>query len=244
MPKLDVINYHERDSFVTFEPKEHVYHVNGEKMKVSVTTLVHRYFHFPKDKIIEKIISSSKKNKNSEYYNLTKEQICEKWNQGALLGTRLHEMIENFYNDIENNEPYPIEFEYFLNFQKDFNFKAYRTEWIVYDKEKSLAGSIDMVYMNDDGTVSIYDWKRSKEIKKEHYYGDTALPPMHFFQNCNYNSYSLQLNIYKWILETHYNLRVKDMCLVVLHESNPNYQLEPVEDMQDFVIEIIKHIPG
>jgi hypothetical protein len=30
--------------------------------------------------------------------------------------------------------------------------------------QKALAGSIDMVYKNEDGTFSIYDWKRTKQM--------------------------------------------------------------------------------
>ena len=37
---------------------------------------------------------------------------------------------------------------------------------MLWDKELQLAGSIDMFYKNEDGTLSIYDWKRCKEIKK------------------------------------------------------------------------------
>ena len=43
----------------------------------------------------------------------------------------------------------------------------YRTEWMIWDKDHKLAGSIDMIFENEDGTLSIYDWKRSKEIKKQ-----------------------------------------------------------------------------
>ena len=34
------------------------------------------------------------------------------------------------------------------------------------DKELQFAGSIDMSFQREDGTIDIYDWKRCKEIKK------------------------------------------------------------------------------
>ena len=37
---------------------------------------------------------------------------------------------------------------------------------MIWDKELKFAGSIDMVYENPDGSLMIYDWKRSKAIKK------------------------------------------------------------------------------
>ena len=37
--------------------------------------------------------------------------------------------------------------------------KPYRTEWTIYDEDLKISGSIDMIYENPDGTLSIYDWK-------------------------------------------------------------------------------------
>ena len=54
-----------------------------------------------------------------------------------------------------------------FKFVKDHpQLKPYRTEWMIFDEDLKLAGSIDMVYENPDGTLSIYDWKRSKDISK------------------------------------------------------------------------------
>ena len=37
---------------------------------------------------------------------------------------------------------------------------------MVYHEELRLAGLIDMIYENTDGSLLIYDWKRSKGIEK------------------------------------------------------------------------------
>ena len=38
---------------------------------------------------------------------------------------------------------------------------------MIWDDKLKFAGSIDMTFLNDDGTIEIYDWKRSVGIKKE-----------------------------------------------------------------------------
>ena len=64
--------------------------------------------------------------------------------------------------NVDNNS---IEFQQFLKYQEDYkDLKPYRTEWMIYDEELKLAGSIDMVNENSDGTLQIRDWKRSKQI--------------------------------------------------------------------------------
>lgn len=119
------------------------------------------------------------------------------------------------------------EWLYFLNFVQDHKeLIPYRTEWTVYHEELQLAGSIDMVYELEDGSLAIYDWKRSKEIIKNSPYNKTAITKcISHIPDTNYWHYTLQLNIYKMILETKYNKHVSRLCLVILHPNNENYML-------------------
>ena len=237
-------NSHERDKRIIFDAEPHHYYVDGIKIPCSVTTLLHKYFYFDKDKIAQNCHLSGKKNPDSKYHNMSKKQILQAWEENgrnaSLKGTQLHNEIENYYNtnDLPKNKM-SIEFIYFTNFCIDYpDLIPYRTEWIVFHEEAQLAGSIDMVFKNKDGTVSIYDWKCIKEMKKTAY--EKANAPLHIFPNSNYYQYSLQLNIYKYILETKYNKKVKDMNLVVLHDSNDNYELYPVDDLQIYVKRILE----
>lgn len=245
MEKVDLNekNKHERDERVKFDEPSHTYWIDGEKVKYSVTQKIHKYFPFDSEGISNNLSKKHKSNKDSEYYGMSGEDIRNKWSCGAKLGTELHAQIEEYYNSYGAVEPTEksIEYNYFKNFVNDHpELEPFRTEWIVYSKDNSISGSIDMIFKNDDGTLSIYDWKRSKKINKDNFKSEFALPPLHVFQNCNFNAYSLQLNFYKWILENEYGYKIKDMCLVVLHDSNPNYQLEPVEEMQDYINLILK----
>ena len=45
-------------------------------------------------------------------------------------------------------------------------------------------------------------------------------PPLDHLDACNLNTYSLQLNIYRWILVSEYNLNVGELYLVICHEVN------------------------
>jgi hypothetical protein len=92
----------------------------------------------------------------------------------------------------------------------------------------------------------IYDWKRSKEIKAENRF-QTGLGPLAHLPDCNYWHYSLQLNVYRWILETLYGLDVAEMYLLILHPDNPNYKRmrlnrmdAEVQDMLDCRLRAVK----
>jgi hypothetical protein len=113
--------------------------------------------------------------------------------------------------------------------------KPYRTEWMIFDEDVRLAGSIDMVYENEiDGTLMIYDWKRCKEITKFSNFKDAAYAVtecISHLPDTNFWHYALQLNTYKTILEAKYDKKVSRMCLVVLHPNFPTYQVHTVPDL-------------
>ncbi len=253
-PVLSVRNKNSRDDFIRFYNKGHKYEImtDPNSKYTSVTTWCHS--HFPKfdpDAVVKNIMNSKGWGPGHKYWGQTAEEIKASWkNNGtsvAEAGTNLHEQIENFMNDKrfqfdysqkELGEIYitdnrhklndlPKEWQYFINFVKDYpQLKPYRTEWMIYDEDVKLAGSIDMVYENPDGTLSIYDWKRSKEISKINTFNKFATNPLiGHFHDTNFWHYSLQLNTYRKILESKYGKKVTKLCLVRLHPDADSYEL-------------------
>ena len=152
-----------------------------------------------------------------------------------------HEMLLESYNEDKeagdctiNNDT--VEWGYFMGFAEEqcADKTPYRTEWMVYDKELKLAGSMDMVYENEDGTLDIYDWKRAKEIAFSNNFGETSITDcINHVDHANFWHYSLQLNTYKYILERNYGKTIRNMRLVVLHPDadSKNYEVIDCADM-------------
>lgn len=137
--------------------------------------------------------------------------------QSCIINPELIHDNDSEYGIIKKDEP--KEWTYFLKFVKDHpEFKPYRTEWMIFDEDLKIAGSIDMVYENPDGTLSIYDWKRSKDISKINGWNKFAINPLIcHIPDANFWHYALQLNTYKAILERKYGKTVTKLCLVRLH---------------------------
>jgi ATP-dependent exoDNAse (exonuclease V) beta subunit len=261
-------NEHIRDKNIIFYDEGHKYDIltdRGNKY-TSVTTFLHSHFpKFDSDKIINNIMNGKNWNDQNKYWGKTKEEIKQMWNMNgstvAQAGTELHFRIECFMNNPDISFPYnhknlldyyesnkketiePLEWEYFIHFVNDHPaMKPYRTEWIIYHEDKKLAGSIDMVYENEDGTLNIYDWKRSKEITRINKWNKYAITrEICEIPDTNFWHYALQLNTYKMILEEKYNKVVKDLYLVRLHpdaEEN-NYELIKIPDLQAELKKII-----
>jgi hypothetical protein len=228
----------------------------------SVTTWVHKHFeHFDAKKIIAAMMRNQKKWNdpiaNAKYYGKTAEEIEEMWaaagREAATKGTEMHYKIECFYNTPDpapDATPVPApdapttEFKYFLKFNDEYKsiLKPYRTEWTVFHEEARIAGSIDMVYevieqpATDTTTatpLAIYDWKRCREITKTNRGNKFAThPAIEHLPDTNYWHYALQLNIYKYILQSKYGKTITDLYLIVLHPEAQNYQRIKLPDLQ------------
>lgn len=229
-------NRHSRDEFISFEEGPHIYTVLGKRnWTTSVTTWNHSHFsHFDADKIIDNMMSGKKWIPTNKYYTMTRQEIKDLWAESGKLasgsGTKMHYDIECYFNgmDVQNDS---IEYKYFQRFVSDYpELKPYRTEWMVYYEELRLSGSIDMIFENPDGTLQIYDWKRCKEIVNEISFGKYALTPcISHLPDTNFWHYTLQLNMYKVILEHKYNKKVTGLYLVCLHPDNPYKSYERIQ---------------
>ena len=110
---------------------------------------------------------------------------------------------------------------------------------MIFDEDVKIAGSIDFVSENADGSLTIYDWKRCKEIKKTNSYGDYAITEcISHLPDTNYWHYALQLNTYKTILERKYGKKVQALFLVGLHPNLPSYKLYKVPVLEKEMTEL------
>lgn len=227
---LSSMNKHIYDDRITFQEEGHRYWIDGDDTNlVSCTTYIHSFFDDVEcDKIITKILNSYKwkNDKTYKYYMMSYDTIKESWDnvakESSMLGTDMHALIEKFYNGIEV-EFYEdqIEITQFLDFydaHKDL--EIYRTEWMIFSETLRITGSIDAVFMNRDGTLTLGDWKRSKQIKFNSFDKKMGKYPFDYLEDCNYTHYCLQLNLYRIILETCYGFTVKEMFLGVFHPEN------------------------
>jgi ATP-dependent exoDNAse (exonuclease V) beta subunit len=208
-----------------------------------------------------------------KYYGMTREEIKREWSnkarQSSSDGTGLHQFVELFMNQSQcesspsqythrellemyenvNKEQFSEiyntrEWDHFLHFVSTYpDLKPYRTEWMIYDEECKIAGSIDMVYINEDGTLSIYDWKRCLTIEKTSGWNKYGIEEcVNHLPDTNFWHYSLQLNIYKNILEKNYGVEISQLFLVKLHPDNKSgsFELIKLPFLKDEIISLFE----
>jgi ATP-dependent exoDNAse (exonuclease V) beta subunit len=249
MDTLAKLNAHLRDNRIKFEEEGHKYFIDGKSGYTSCTTWNHSLFpHFDGPAIAKRILKNRKWKTDPEYkyYQQSEAEILNSWEENrdraATAGTLLHLNVEKHYNGVPVEDD-SIEFGYFKNFLRDHpHLHAFRSEWLIFDEEIRISGSVDMVFWDSKNEqYHIYDWKKSKAIEYESAYNKTAIVDvLRDIPDTNFWHYSLQLNTYKYILEKNYGIKIHDLCLVVMHEDNAskNYELYTCADLSDRMADI------
>lgn len=267
---------------IRFDEGPHQYHILiGDeyvtKGVVSCTGFIHKYFsHFdPKAESLKmhaKLLSGRGTPEQRLLAGLTADEIAAHWTakgaDASGLGSAMHNAIEAYYNEEYSSVaemPHTREFANFVLFHRTEvlprGLKPFRTELMVWSAPLLFCGSIDMIFVRGwitapDGrrglSLIVADWKRSKSIRRYGFGGAKGTGPCSRLQDCNYSHYSLQLNIYKWFLETEYQtgwvyegtpadfIQVDELFLVVCHPDNDSYIKIDVGDLSDVVGEMIQ----
>lgn len=130
---------------------------------------------------------------------------------------------KNYNFDTSLNEQFP-EMEEDFKFRKSRCHELYKKmkkiyipiaqEFIVYDQPNGICGTIDMLAYNQiKNCYSIIDWKTSRKFDVSNFKGETLKAPFDHVEACNTSEYSLQLSLYKWILEKHTSIKIGEMIL-------------------------------
>ena len=251
LPLLAEVNKHSKDIDIAFQDDGHRYWIYGsDENVVSTTTLIKRFFaDFDPNSILGRIMCLSNRpyweNPTYEYFMKSAGEIKAKWSElgrkAAQDGTYNHEQIEHYYNgraaDFSRREHYDL----FNAFHVDHvcKFEPYRTEMLLFHEELRITGSADMLYRNrETGKLVLVDWKFVKKLSKKNR-NKQAKAPLANLDDTNFNKYALQLSIYRYILETEYDLTVEEQFLVLLHKKQKAYRKEPMPYLKTEVSKIL-----
>lgn len=115
-------------------------------------------------------------------------------------------------------------------------------EQVIGSKDYNIAGTIDfLAYSKKLDAIIIIDYKTNKEIKDKAFNNQRMLPPLNNIIDCNYYHYSLQLAIYKYILEQETNLKIySKKWLVWINENNKKFKLYECADLDEKAKEILE----
>jgi len=92
---------------------------------------------------------------------------------------------------------------------------------IIYSKQLKIAGTIDVLALDKKiNQYDLIDWKTSKKIETSSFGGKVGTKPAtNTIPDCNYSHYTLQLSLYRYILEEYYGLDINNQFIAHLKED-------------------------
>ena len=247
---------------ITFYEEPHVYTWTDDDGKfgyfgISVTTLVGKYEQpFDEEKVAEQIAKKEKTSKENilAKWHFERDLACEK-------GTALHYRNEMLWRENKICDYNP---EYFIEL---FGYDALKDIWnklakisdsfykkfhdriipigleqYVGSKYYDVCGAIDfLAYSKKLDALIIIDYKTNKEIKTESYKYNMMLPPFDYIMDCNFYHYSLQLAIYKVLLEHETNLKISShKWLIWMNETQDDFVLYECANLDEEAKKILE----
>lgn len=209
--KLDVFN---DPNFKFIEDKhKYLYLLEDDKYDeyTSVTTYIKR-FKKPYDQ-------NYWAKKKSNELGIEPNELLDRWKAKAdnanKLGTNVHKWIEDFWSGKAPEIPEDVNIKDRVNkFMEMYNKRLnnlfpLQSELKIFSKKWKLAGTIDQPFLFFDYKLNkplllIGDWKTNEDFKDDNHpkgrYNKLLSPFTHLYEN-HHNEYSIQISLYRLILE-------------------------------------------
>ena len=198
---------------IIFEESNHKYYSPATENHpyveyVSGTSLIHRYansFEKKKTSIAERVAAKR---------NITADEVIAEWDrnrdEACAFGTRVHETCEDvllgksvFRNSPQSEkEARTMEQAKILAGRIKEKMEIVAVEKILFDINLKIAGTADLIVRNPhNGELFLLDWKTNQTIDMSNQYGEKMSGIFSYMDECNFNTYSLQLSLYEYIIK-------------------------------------------
>ena len=223
-----------------FDEEKHRYTVNGTEL-TSATRFVGSFFpEFDKESISKKY---------ADKHRMAQAEVLAKWKAINEESTRMGSLVHSYceHKALQKLSQFDLECltdddqsrcraadMAFEDLQKRFN--VVDAEKIVFDSFIGLAGTIDLLLEDvESNAIIIFDWKTNRRILKSNFFGKVANLPIDFLDDCNYNEYCLQLNVYRLILIRQGYFPGKNIRMALTHLMPDKYQPYRVPCMESVI---------
>ena len=225
---------------IKFFENGHYYTINNKRIGISTTGLIHDYSQ-PFDSYNMAGMVAEKQGK-------TRQEILKQWQIENVLSTTKGSILHEFAQAMWLHRDYEIDYENvdplidtrrlinavestlpqifaFYHENKDV-LEPIGDEVLIGCEEYDIAGAVDMLFKNKlTGKIVMVDFKTNKEIKRKGFKGAKMQHPLHELDDCNFVHYSLQLGVYKHLIERYTNLKISECYIVYFCETADNYEI-------------------
>jgi ATP-dependent exoDNAse (exonuclease V) beta subunit len=242
-------------SNIKYYDEPHIYLI-GEQKLISGTAFVGEFK--------EKFDSEGQAIKSAKKKGVSVEDMLAEWEfKGEFSrtkGTLLHNYAENHWQ----NKIFPLDYtiyeekfgeglmkerleecirmfgEFYLKAKK--NLIPVAMELVIGDSNIGIGGMVDCLFWNDKyKEYQIWDYKTNKEIAEYSKYRKRMKAPINFLHDCELEAYSIQLNLYKYIIQKNTDIKIGKCFLVHIHEEQEEYNIIECKEYQEIIQFLIDH---
>jgi len=225
----------------SFDEESHTYKYDGRKFD-SVTTFLKTF----KTPFNRDYWSKKKAQERGVDVSVILNEWAVKSSRSLVIGTAVHKYIEDFWGQKEPTIPEdPDVFDRVKKFLELYDrklnvFYPLKPELKVFSKRWRISGTIDQPLLYWDEKMDlpyliIGDWKTNGEFKDDNHpkgrYKKLLRPFNHLYEN-HHNEYSIQISLYRLILEEEANIRTQSGFLCHIGPDEPP-KLYPAKDLRE-----------
>ena len=239
MDKDSVLKIFSAFNHVKYYDDKHKYFI-GNRELISTTTFI--------GKFKKPFNTDFWANKKAIERGVSKQQILLEWEDikdvACAKGSDLHSYSDNYmHNRVFPTDVPDVLIQQFKTFYNSFikNNIVVRTEYVLADEDLGIAGMIDLLcYNKAKGYFYIADYKTNKKFDFESKYKSYYLDPISHLDECEFNTYSLQTSIYRYILEKNLGITLGDSVVVWFNDKNDSYEAIKCEYLKKDVEKMFK----
>lgn len=238
-----------------FYEKEHYYTYKDKRVKCSVTQFVsQKHIEFDKENMSAYVAKRDK---------VSQEEVLKKWDIAAKLSCDVGTLFHLRSEQLANNKVFDIDYSSYANLEHISDIKGrlekliplqdkffldihnklipIKTEFTV-GYEDIIAGNIDLLAWNvKDQEFQIWDYKTNKDIKTSNKY-QKLLDEFDFLDDCELNKYSIQLGIYKELLQRKLGIKIGKCYLAWFNENNDDYKIFKCLDLEQSIKQCLDNL--
>jgi len=245
---FDVFEKLDKFNGIVFHEEEHKYLYDGHEC-VSVTTMIKNFEPIFDQELMASLYA---KKHGLEMFDVLKdwERIRDR---SATVGTEIHKYAEMRFGQKCYTPDSALEIPVnLMGMIEDFYSMAkgrlipVKMEWVVGDKDKGICGMVDKLFYNVKAKeLQIWDYKTSKKIDSKSMYNKKMIGPLKHLDSCELVKFSLQLGIYRKIIEENCQIKLGNSYICWINEVNDSFKVVDTLDLSnevDLIWNVYEHI--
>jgi hypothetical protein len=212
-----------------FDAKTHSYlNPYTKETYISATQLLSKFKKPFNVEIISKRVA--------EKEGVSQDEIKEKWKKinedSKVYGSKIHSVLEDYNSSKIITDGYADLIDAYKKLRVIADDDTLLVEEKLHNHHYKLAGTADIIRLEDKGGFSVFDLKTNKKFNLFNQYSEYLLSPVSHLTSCEYTTYALQLSLYAFMYQNMTGRNVNQLGIIYYNREDKEFLYYPVTYMK------------